>query len=169
MRADFWLYAFSITFCKFNGYTKEGKDKGDKAGWRSRGSGIGVWIFLFYPLPPSLWGYQKAGKVWGSQREAKALKPPVKLLPSVAISPQALAMPCSSHSEGSFLREVALCRAASRWAGLEAAFPSTLAPGWRVTFLCPYLAGWPVPRNSLCLWRSPLLLYIQVQHLRAHG
>lgn len=57
MRADFWLYAFSVIFCEFNGYTK-----GGRAGW-NRGSGIAVWIFLSHPLPTSQWGCQKAGTV----------------------------------------------------------------------------------------------------------
>lgn len=141
MRADFWLSAFCITFCIFSGYTKEGKDKCDKAGWRSRGSGIGVWIFLFYPLPLSLWGYQKAGKVWGSQREAKALKPPVKLLPSVAISHEVLAMPCSSHSEGA---------SAGRW-------PSAMLPaggqGWRQPSPAPWHQAGGSP-SSACIWQG---------------
>lgn len=31
MRADLWLYAFSVKFCKFNGYTKGDKQVGTGA------------------------------------------------------------------------------------------------------------------------------------------
>lgn len=102
MLANFWLYAFSVTFCKFNGYTKEGKDKSDRAICGGRGNSVGVWIFLFHPLPPSQWGYQKTGKVWGRERQAKEIIWSVlgSCILSVATSHQALVVPCSSHSQG---------------------------------------------------------------------
>lgn len=80
MRADFWLYAFSVRFCKFNG--DKGKDKGDRAVRRR-----GQW-YSGMDIPFSSTAIQSVGipKSWSSVRKGERskgnyLNPLVQLLP----------------------------------------------------------------------------------------
>lgn len=114
MGADFWLYAFSDTFCKCNAYAREGRDKGDRAGWRTRGN-IRVWIFLFHPLPASQWGYKKAGTVWGRGREAKEITWSLLWSCFLSVATSHEALPC--------------CAAATAKGAASGRWPCAVLPG----------------------------------------
>lgn len=108
-----------------------------------------VWIFLFHPLHPSHWGYQKAGRC-EEERERQR-----KWFGSLL---------WGRHLISSWLCYTAAAKGATAGRWPIAMLPTCVVSGWRqlaldrlptstsVTLVCSHLEAWPMPGNSLCFW-----------------